>query len=155
MKIQFVCRGNTFRSRLAEALMRRRFPNHLISSSGLEADLCLNGHITWYGQWIATKESLGSFVFPTWRKTDWSELASQDIVICMDDSIADEVRASVPSLADMRVFDISDVNDENGIFHDDNLEVELSLLRQTREIFRQMKESVEGLDIGPGISATM
>lgn len=153
MKIHFICRGNTFRSRLAEALTRQRYPGHEISSSGLEADLCLNGHITWYAQWIATKEGLESFVHPTWRKTNVDDLAKQDVVVCLDETIAKEIEKYSLPYDSICIFSIPDVQTRESA-SDKDFDIEISLLRQTSEIFELIRKSLDNPDFLSKFTAT-
>lgn len=146
MKIHFVCRGNTFRSRLAEALARQRYPLFEISSSGIEADHHLSGHIAWYAQWIANKEQIKDLLHPTWRQTRWDELATQDIIVCLDQTVGDIVKSHVNSSIPLQILDIEDVQ-HSDITTDETLGVEVSILAQTREIFQKIRKAVEQLEV--------
>lgn len=57
VKVEFVCSGNTFRSRTAEAYLKSKgVAGIVVSSSGPTANLDLNGPISWWGQRIIKNE---------------------------------------------------------------------------------------------------
>lgn len=85
MNIHFVCAGNTYRSRLAEAdLNSRELPNIRVSSSGVIAQENLNGPVSWLTAWVIKKHSLVPFMSPHWTQTTTEILAEADKVIFMD-----------------------------------------------------------------------
>jgi protein-tyrosine-phosphatase len=84
MKIHFVCTGNTFRSRLAEAYLNsKKIPGLIVSSSGVEANKDINGPINWYTGRIIEHEGLTGFEKDTWTQTTHEILEGQDLVIFM------------------------------------------------------------------------
>lgn len=85
MKIHFVCTGNTFRSRLAEAYLRsKKIPNFEISSSGVRAHENKNGPITWFGARLMKRYGLVPHMSKHWSHTSRELLQGADIVIFMD-----------------------------------------------------------------------
>jgi len=84
MKIHFVCTGNTFRSRIAEAYLKSKLmPGIDVSSSGIEAKINLSGSITWYAKDILDKRGLLQFTKKSWDQTTKQQLEEQDLVVFM------------------------------------------------------------------------
>lgn len=87
MKIQFVCSGNTFRSRLAEAYLRsKNIPGLVVSSSGIEADKNLNGLVCDYTVYVLKNNNLDQFLTKNWTKTNLEDIEQQDLVVFMSDN---------------------------------------------------------------------
>lgn len=85
MKIQFVCTGNTFRSRLAEAYLKsKNIPGLIVSSSGVAAEKNLNGSVSDYTVCILDKYDLIQYLSETWRVTNKEDLENQDLVIFIE-----------------------------------------------------------------------
>lgn len=90
MTIHFICRGNTYRSRLAETYLNSlQLDNIQALSSGIEASLNLSGIIGWYTQRIIQKHNLVNFEKPTWNLTTKEILEKSDFVVFMNDDIYD------------------------------------------------------------------
>lgn len=90
MKIQFVCTGNTFRSRIAEAYLKsKKIQDLAITSSGIEANKNLNGSICDYTTWVLNNHSLIDFASKNWKLTEKKDLENQDIVIFMTENQKD------------------------------------------------------------------
>ena len=73
IRIHFVCRGNVYRSRLAEAYIKSRLPEEKrgwISSSGIEAKLDLNGQVSDVVPDLLETDSARDFLKSTWTQTD-------------------------------------------------------------------------------------
>ncbi len=84
MKIHFVCNGNTFRSRLAEAyLISKDVKGNNVSSSGIEASRNLDGPICRYTEKILLKNDLLKYASKIWTLTTKEILDEQDLIIFM------------------------------------------------------------------------
>ena len=91
MKIQFVCRGNTYRSRLAEAYLKSKQLSDIeVSSSGVEAHKNLNGPITLYAKRLLEQDGILSFAAPTWTTTSKETTDEQDVVVFMHPDVYEE-----------------------------------------------------------------
>ena len=87
MKIQFVCTGNTFRSRIAEAYLKsKNVPNLIISSSGIKAEENINGPVCDYTVSILEKNNLLSFLSKKWTQASKEGIEKQDLVIFLDNT---------------------------------------------------------------------
>jgi protein-tyrosine-phosphatase len=84
MKIHFVCTGNTFRSRLAEAYLNSKKLSHIsVSSSGVDAYKDISGPVNWYSQRIIEQHGLVKSEKDSWTQTTAEILDGQDLVIFM------------------------------------------------------------------------
>lgn len=87
MQIHFVCSGNAYRSRLAEAYLKSINTNAdlVVSSSGIQADIHknVNGPICWYGMRLMQRNHLVPHM--SWREqqTTAKVLEKVDYLICM------------------------------------------------------------------------
>jgi protein-tyrosine-phosphatase len=82
--VHFVCTGNAYRSRLAEAHFNSKAVAGLrATSSGTMAERNLNGPITWYAARIIQRERLVPFMSHTWTQTIAKLLHGADLVVFM------------------------------------------------------------------------
>ena len=82
MKIHFVCAGNSYRSRLAEAYCKsKKIPDVDISSSGLIAHQNEHGPISWYALRILSRRNLIPFMSNLPTQTTPEILQDADLVI--------------------------------------------------------------------------
>ncbi|NTW33088.1 MAG: hypothetical protein HGB12_10755 [Bacteroidetes bacterium] len=84
INIHFVCEGNTFRSRLAEAYLRSKHVDATVTSSGVKAAKNYNGPITIYSKNIAKNENIEKYLAPSWTQTTKELIEKQDLVIFMN-----------------------------------------------------------------------
>lgn len=102
MNIQFICTGNTFRSRLAEAYLKsKNIPELVISSSGIDADRNYNGPVCEYTVKILDKFKLTQYLSETWRMTSKEDIESQDLIVFMEklhyDFCVNTLRCKLPN----------------------------------------------------------
>ena len=86
MNLHFVCTGNVFRSRLAEAYSRyllKNHPHYKITSSGVNASNAQDGPIAWYALRLIVEHELTDYLSPEWTQTTDTLLSVQDKVIFM------------------------------------------------------------------------
>jgi len=89
MHIHFVCSGNAYRSRLAEAYFKSitRLKNITVSSSGIAAGRIENkygnGPICWYAMRIMNRRGLIEFMSWHERQTTVDTLKDVDLLVCM------------------------------------------------------------------------
>ncbi|MCL5435256.1 MAG: hypothetical protein M1405_02600 [Patescibacteria group bacterium] len=137
MIIHFVCRGNTYRSRLAETYLNsKQFPNIKAISSGIEAENNISGPITWYAQRIIQKEHLVSFEKPTWQKTTKDLFEEGDYTIFMQKEIYDFCKNLGFSSKNFEVWNIYDLSPEMP---------ETEKIEKSDETFAEIKRRVDKL----------
>lgn len=84
MHIHFVCTGNTYRSRLAEAyLSSKKLSGVIVSSSGIEANDNIFGPICWEAQRLLEVTGLVPFMSNHWTQTTTATLKA-DLVVFME-----------------------------------------------------------------------
>lgn len=92
IKVHFVCLGNAYRSRLAEAYAKSlQLRGFEFSSSGIAAHLFeqRNPH---YTDLIAKNHQMLRFLSPGQRQTTSKILAEQDVIVFMEDSVLREAQ---------------------------------------------------------------
>jgi protein-tyrosine-phosphatase len=102
MVIHFICRGNTHRSRLAEAYARsftQDICHVTIWSSGIEADRDLSGPIVPFVKSLLQQESLYEFTRPGWTQTTQPMLDASDLLVFMSDDVFEDAvtRFQIPA----------------------------------------------------------
>ena len=152
MEIHFVCYGNTFRSRLAEAYFKSRLKelgisNVTVSSSGTRADGNHHGPISWYALRILVNNSLIPYMKNVWTVTSQDQLDSADAIIFVHDSVYESVKDMVDSdSSNYKVWDVEDVsNEEVWKTARDQDDFDLQMIHQTEEIFEKIKNNVDDL----------
>ena len=93
MVIHFICRGNTHRSRLAEAYagsFTAQIPDVAVVSSGIEADRDLNGPIVPFVKRTLEKDNVLQFTRRTWTQTTQPMIDGSDILIFMSDDVFED-----------------------------------------------------------------
>jgi len=147
MNIQFVCSGNTYRSRLAEAYLNsKQFPGITVSSSGVRRDdhYNNNGPIAWYAMRLIKNNHLIPFMNPVSTQTTEKLLLKADLLIFFGKNVYDYAKEHFKlSGNNYRIWDISDLVE----FRDDevSLENEIGRIKATSETFEKIKQYVDTL----------
>ncbi len=146
MKVHFVCTGNAFRSRLAEAYLNSKKVLGLqASSSGIDAGQAVNGPICWYAARIVKYQDLVSYVSPCWQETILEHLKA-DLVIFMQDRHYQHCRDRLGFEGkNYEIWDIPDIQDVGLSCDFESLEKDLEKIKATEEIFLQIKEKTDQL----------
>jgi protein-tyrosine-phosphatase len=144
MTIHFICRGNTYRSRLAETYLNSK---HLLQlkaiSSGIEADINISGPVGWYTQRIIQKQKLVPFEKMVWDKTTKELLGKGDFTIFMQNDIYNFCVGNLGfNSTKYEVWDIADTGDSNPAWRSAN---EDEKFRITEKTFEEIKRKVEEL----------
>ncbi|OGZ05615.1 MAG: hypothetical protein A2845_04610 [Candidatus Lloydbacteria bacterium RIFCSPHIGHO2_01_FULL_49_22] len=114
MKIHFVCRGNTYRSRLAEAYFNSLvIPDCFAVSSGIAALRNLNGPITTYAARIIAAHGFTQYGKIGWTQSTKEDLEAADIVVFMNADVYRDCCAIIgPVMQRFYVWSVEDVTPE-------------------------------------------
>lgn len=84
MRIHFICTGNIYRSRLAEAYCVSRCAREIqVLSSGIAAGLDQDVPISPYAAEILARYGLDSYAAPRWQRTTEGLVRGSDVLVCM------------------------------------------------------------------------
>lgn len=141
MKIHFVCEGNTYRSRLAEAYFNSKiFENEKANSSGIHANGNQNGPITWLASFLLKKEDLIKFMSRDWTQTNKEILERNDFVIFMDTKDFEYSKDNFEyNSVDYQIWNIKDIE----IFHLENDAGILDNIHEAISTFEEIKKKVD------------
>ena len=95
--IHFICRGNVYRSRLAEAYAKSLLPmnsNIVISSSGIQASLNLNGVVGVDTVKALEADNLKKHLVPSWQQTTQELIDNVDVLVFMSQTVFDDANKS-------------------------------------------------------------
>jgi protein-tyrosine-phosphatase len=111
--VHFVCAGNVYRSRLAEALLNsHELPGVRASSSGIRAAENRNGPVSWTALRLLKRHGLIPFMSSHWTQTTPELLAAADLVVFLEPAIhATCVTAFAFAGGACEVWDVPDVAD--------------------------------------------
>ena len=85
MRIHFVCAGNIYRSRLAEAYCNSRsVPGINVSSSGIRAGLDGDVPISPYAADVLTRYGLSRYAAARWQRTSAELVRASDVLVFME-----------------------------------------------------------------------
>lgn len=116
IKIHFVCSGNVFRSRLAEAYARAIFPAHIrVSSSGVLADTYEQHFLSPWARRISARDGITNSLSANRTISAQKDFDSNDIIVFMHPKVLDQARAKFTLNEDKcLVWDVKDREDWSG-----------------------------------------
>lgn len=128
MNIHFVCTGNSFRSRIAEAYLNsKKIPNFIATSSGIEAPKNLNGDITKYTKRLLINLKLLKFTSATWTQTTRKIIEKADFIVFMKNNHLNWIRERLSiNPSNYTVFNVYDISKTT---LKDNLKIEKFTLK--------------------------
>lgn len=110
-RVHFICRGNVFRSRMAEAYFRSKGYEAISSGTAAiahaEHNLLLEPRV----QHLLERKGLGAYVRPHWVQLTQDRIDEDDIVVYMNRAVRDEAETLVKLPSDERVWDIIDLDE--------------------------------------------
>jgi protein-tyrosine-phosphatase len=111
MILHFICTGNTYRSRMAEAYgASRRVPGLSVLSSGIQAGLSGLVPISQYAAETLRGYGLEGFASASWQQTTAALVRKSDVLVFMEDEHYRFCRDWVdPSMQMVQIWDIPDI----------------------------------------------
>lgn len=114
MTVHFICKGNVFRSLMAEAYLKSlHLPGVTALSSGAIADLSRERNIDNLASTneLLRRHGLGEFTQATASQLTQARVSDDQVVVCMN-AIADEAATGIVDLpADRRIWDVTDIGE--------------------------------------------
>ena len=144
--ILFICTGNIYRSRLAQAyLISKELPNLKVLSSGTQATIQHKGPITWYALRLLYRHNLLPFMAPSWTQFSPFQLNKADITIFIGKNNFELCQKWLSDSAKCEVWDFPDFEDKdlNGKPLDIKRETEGILVSE--KVFSLITKSVDKL----------
>jgi protein-tyrosine-phosphatase len=124
MIVHFICRGNVFRSIIAEAYLNSlKFENLRAISSGTAAAVDRARNLAAYTETLEllSKNGIREFAKPGYGdQLTPPRLAGADVVICMNQRVYDECRRLVGLPAGTRIWSVADIGEPGRVAHTDD-----------------------------------
>lgn len=143
MTIHFICRGNVFRSRMAEAYLNSlRVPSLQAISSGALAEKYAQVNIVIEKDTIdfLKHRGLGKFSKPRWEQLTQEHLRAGNVTVCMSRLVYKESRGIAELPANTIVWDVKDVGEVEPVPMN-----KLALARSYENTFHEIKKQVDSL----------
>ena len=152
MHIHFVCSGNSYRSRLAEAYLKSILSSKelFVSSSGIEVDKfrLSNGPICWYAMRLMKRHNLIPFMSWSEQQTTASLLKDVDLLICMTQKQLDYCQKNL-GYRDKphEVWNIPDLNEMEGFIPSTRIDIKIDInhIQLTEEVYELIVQKVSDL----------
>jgi protein-tyrosine-phosphatase len=151
MHIHFVCSGNAYRSRLAEAYLKSKLGSKEIkvSSSGIAARLHKfgNGPICWYAMRLIKHHNLIEFMSWQEQQTTKEILSGVDLLICMRQEHLDFCQNELGYIGKFEMWNIPDLDEMDDFIPSlqPGLETDINHINLTEQTFKLIAEKVDDL----------
>lgn len=132
MTIHFICTGNIYRSRLAEAYCASRSdPGVQVFSSGIRAGLHGDAPISPYAANVLAKYGLDSYAAARWQRTTAALVQASDVVVFMESEHRLFCESWIePTRQRVEVWEIEDVGPVDAAEIANNVERTFGIIRQ-------------------------
>jgi protein-tyrosine-phosphatase len=144
MIVHFICRGNAFRSIIAEAYLNSlKFKNLKAISSGTAAAVDRARNLAAYTETLELLVKNGIREFAKTAHGDQltsSRLAGADVVICMNQRVYDECQQLVGLPAGTRIWSVADIGEPGRVAH-----TEGGRTRYREEAYHEIVEGISRL----------
>ena len=144
MIIHFICRGNSFRSIIAEAYLNSLKSKKLkATSSGTCAEADRTGNLAAYAETLGLLEENGIREFAKAGHGDQltqSCLDGADVVICLNKRVHDECQQLVTLPADTRIWAVADIGEAGRV-----ADTESGKDRYREEAYQEIVEAIDQL----------
>lgn len=146
MSIHFVCTGNLYRSRLAEAYLKsKHLPNIEVSSSGTHAQIQQKGTIGWMTQRLALRHRLIPYLKENWSQTEAHHIENSDLVIFIGEHNYEYCLKNFTKPKKHEVWDIPDFDDKKSNGMPINLDHEKEYVSISEDTYKLITEKVDNL----------
>jgi protein-tyrosine-phosphatase len=147
MIIHFICGGNTYRSRLAEAYLNSKHLSNIKSiSSGVRATPNESGPISWYAQRILQNEKLVPFESLGWQQTTKGILKQGDFTVFMQQEPYDYCRKKLGfTQKNYEIWVIKDIYEFLSSSTRKRPATEMEKIEASEETFKIIKRKIDDL----------
>lgn len=153
--IHFICSGNIYRSRIAEAYLKsKKLPNITVSSSGTQAHRQGKGSIAWYALRLLYRHNLLPYMSNMWRVTREEYLSEADIVVFMGKSNWEFCQKWLPEGKKYEIWEVPDFDDKEDNQKPLNVKKEITYIEMSEDAFRKIVENVDRLVVSYKLDAS-
>lgn len=110
-RVHFICRGNVFRSRMAEAYFRSKGYDAISSGTAAIAHAEHNRLLEPRIQRLLERKGLGAYTRPHWVQLTQGRIDEGDIAVYMNQAVRDEAATLITLPRDERIWDIIDLDE--------------------------------------------
>lgn len=144
--VHFICTGNIYRSRLAEAYLRsKNLPYLTVSSSGTRASEQHKGPTLWMALRLLYRNNLLPFMTNAWVQTTPDQLVKADLVVFFGKNNLKYCQQRFPIPKKYEVWELPDFDDRDLNGKPLDMKRETECIALSEKIFSKIKEKVDKL----------